>query len=123
MGNFRELNVWNLAKDLAVDVYKLIEDSGQLKKDFRLASQITSSAVSIPSNIAEGDELNTVKQGINHFHIARGSCAELITQLIIAEEIGFIDETEAKRLIKVTNHISASLFKLIQVRNNWKKNS
>ena len=120
MGNYQKLTVWKLAKDLAVDVYKLVEQSDRLKKDFRLVNQITSSAVSISSNIAEGDELNTVKQGINHFHIARGSCAEFITQIIIAKEIGFIDESEAERFIKIANRITASLFKLIQVRSTWK---
>jgi four helix bundle protein len=51
MGNFRKLNVWQRAKDLAVNVYKLT-DSGQLNKDFGLKDQIRRSAVSIPSNIA-----------------------------------------------------------------------
>lgn len=120
MGKYQDLKVWRLAKDLAVDVYKILDKSEKLKKDFRLASQITSSAVSIASNIAEGDELNTIKQGINHFHIARGSCAELITQLLIAKEIGFIENEESDKLIDNANQISASLYKLIQARSNWK---
>lgn len=120
MGKYQDLKVWKLAKDLAVNVYRLVDKNEKLKKDFRFASQITSSAVSIPSNIAEGDELNTIKQGINHFHIARGSCAELITQLMIAKEIGFIPNEDSEKLIKCANQISASLYKLIQARSNWK---
>lgn len=67
MGKYQDLKVWRLSKDLAVNVYRTVEKNEDLKKDFRFASQITSSAVSIPSNIAEGDELNTVKQGIITF--------------------------------------------------------
>lgn len=77
---------------------------------------MTSSAVSIASNIAERDELNTQKQSINHFHIARGSCAELMTQLIIAKEIGVIDWIQADALINKCDLLSLMRHKLIQVR-------
>jgi len=79
MGNFQKLDVWQLSKDLAIDIYKCINNAKSLKLDFRYKSQITASAISIPSNVAEGDESNSVKQSINYFYIAKGSCAELIT--------------------------------------------
>jgi four helix bundle protein len=79
MGNFKKLNVWQLAKDLAVRIYKLTQTSA-FSKDYGLKDQIQRSAVSIPSNIAEGDNLDTDKQSIRHFFIARGSTAELRTQ-------------------------------------------
>jgi four helix bundle protein len=79
MGNFKKLNVWQLAKDLAVRIYKLTQTSA-FSKDYGLKDQIQRSAVSIPSNIAEGDNLDTNKQSIRHFFIARGSTAELRTQ-------------------------------------------
>ena len=109
MGDFQKLHVWNMAKDLAVQVYKVISENDQLKRDFRFSSQLTSSAVSISSNIAEGDELKTVKHGISHFYIAKGSTAELMTQLIIAKEIGVIESAKADKLIMKTNQISACL--------------
>ena len=71
MGDFQKLHVWKLAKDLAVDVYVIVNANEKLRKDFRFAIQLTSSAVSISSNIAEGDELKTVKHGINHMYIAK----------------------------------------------------
>ena len=120
MGDFQKLKVWQEAKQLAVDVYKAVESNERLSKDFRLASQMTSSAVSIPSNIAEGDELNTIKQGINHLYIAKGSCAELVTQLHIAFEIGKMDEETYKRLLAIALKVSATLYKVIQVRKQWK---
>jgi hypothetical protein len=61
MGNFQKLRVWQLAKDLAVKIYKLTQ-SPVLVKDFGFKDQIQRSAVSIPSNIAEGDELDSNKK-------------------------------------------------------------
>jgi four helix bundle protein len=60
MGNFKDLNVWQKAKDLAVNVYKLT-GSALYAKDFGLRDQMRRSSVSIPSNIAEGDNLDTDK--------------------------------------------------------------
>jgi len=91
MGNFRKLFVWQKAKDLSVNIYKLT-NSGPFIKDFGLKDQVRRSSVSIPSNIAEGDNLDTDKQSIRHFFIARGSTAELRTQLIISLEIGYITD-------------------------------
>lgn len=60
MGNFKRLHVWQLAKNMAVTVYK-ITDSVYYNKDFSLKDQIRRSSVSIPSNIAKGDNLDTDK--------------------------------------------------------------
>ena len=81
MGNFQKLNVWQRAKELAVFLYKLT-GKGTFAKDWGLRDQIRRAAVSIPSNVAEGDELNTDRQSIKFFYIAKGSSAELLTQII-----------------------------------------
>ncbi|MBW2365740.1 MAG: four helix bundle protein, partial [Deltaproteobacteria bacterium] len=60
MGKFQDLKVWQRAKDLAVYIYKVTSD-GKFSKDYGLRDQIRRAAVSIPSNIAEGDELGTNK--------------------------------------------------------------
>ena len=75
------------------------------------------SAVSIASNIAEGDELGTDKLAVRHFYISKGSAAELMTQLIIAYEIGYIGKDMKNELINECDKISAMLTKLIKVRN------
>ncbi len=82
MGDFRKLNVWQRAKDLAVFIYKLT-NQGKIAGDYGLRDQIRRAAISIPSNIAEGDELDTDKQAIRHFYYAKGSTAELLTQSLI----------------------------------------
>jgi len=85
MGNgFRELRVWQEAKALAVEVYQLIRRSPLLDKDWGLKDQMQRAAVSVPSNIAEGDARKSDKDSIRFFHIALGSLSELITQVEIA---------------------------------------
>ena len=116
MGNFQKLRVWQLAKDLAVEIYKLSLTS-TLSKDFGLRDQIQRSAVSISANIAEGDELGTDKQSIRHFYIAKGSTAELKTLLIIANEINYIESNALERLVNDCIIISVMLSKLIKARS------
>jgi four helix bundle protein len=115
MGNFKKLNVWQQAKEFAVNIYKLT-DQGQFNKDYGLRDQMRRSAVSIPSNIAEGDELETDKQSIRHFYIAKGSTAELLTQIIIAHEIGYIDIETEESLVNECNIIGVMLARLIKAR-------
>ena len=116
MGNFQELHVWQLSKELAVSVYKLTQNY-EFSKDFGFKDQIQRSSISIPSNISEGDELETDKQSVRHFYIAKGSAAELLTQIIIANEIGYIDKPEAEKLIDKCRLISVMLLKLIRARS------
>ena len=88
---FKELLVWQKARDLAVEIYQ-ITHQGQFKQDFGLRDQIRRSAISVPSNIAEGDERNTDKDAIRFFYMAKGSLAELRTQMDIACSINYISE-------------------------------
>ncbi len=115
MGNFEELKVWQKSKNLAVYVYN-ITDKGMFSKDFGLRDQIQRSAVSIPSNIAEGDELGSDKQSVKFFHIAKGSTAELLTQATIAHEIGYLKEEDFKHICNECNSISKMLKGLIKIR-------
>ncbi len=73
-------------------VYRVTED-GALNRDFGLRDQIRRSAVSVASNLAEGDERDTDKDAIRFFFIAKGSVAELRTQLQIACEAGHLEKT------------------------------
>ena len=115
MGKFQELKVWQKAKDLAVYLYKLTM-MGAFAKDYGLRDQIRRAGVSIPSNISEGDELDTNKQAVKFFYITKGSSAEVLTQAIIALEIGYIDKENFKYIEKECKAISGMLTRLIQVR-------
>ena len=69
---FRELLVWQKARDLAVEVYRAA-GKGKPKQDYGLRDQIQRCAVSVPSNLAEGDERETDREAIRFFYIAVGS--------------------------------------------------
>ena len=120
MGKFQELKVWQKSKDLAIYVYK-ITDENKFAKDFSFRDQIRRAAVSIPSNIAEGDELDTNKQAIRHFYIAKGSAAELMTQTIIALEIGYLKTGVFDHIKDECQAISGMLGRLIAVRSKTTK--
>ena len=115
MGKFKELKVWRRGKDLAVSVYKTT-GKGSFAKDFGLRDQIRRAAVSIASNIAEGDELGTDKQAIRYFYTAKGSSAEVLTQAIIALEIGYLAEDSFNYIENECQAISSMLTRLIQAR-------
>lgn len=112
---FKNLNVWQKGKDLAVKIYK-ISGQGALKDDFGLRDQIRRSAVSIPSNLAEGDERDTDKDSVRFFYIAKGSLAELRTQLQIAYEIGYIDEDLFNNLDQECSILGQMIGSLIKAR-------
>jgi len=120
MGKFQDLKVWQRAKDLAVTLYKLTGD-GAFGKDWGLRDQIRRAAISIPSNIAEGDELGTNRQAIKFFYTAKGSSAEVLTQAIIGQEIGYLTKERFDHIKKECEAISAMLAKLIHVRVNTSK--
>lgn len=117
MGKFQELKVWQRAKELAVDIYKLTEEN-TFSKDYGLRDQMRRAAVSIPSNIAEGDELDTDRQAIKFFYTAKGSSAEVLTQTMIAYEIGYLNEAHFDHIQRECQVISSMLTRLIQARRN-----
>ncbi len=113
---FRSLRVWQKSKDLAVFIYR-VTGEGRFSKDFGLRDQIRRAAVSVPSNIAEGDELDTNKQAVRHFYIAKGSSAEMLTQAIIAFEISYIDQTTFQEIERHCTEVSKMLSGLISARS------
>lgn len=79
-------------------------------------------AVSIPSNIAEGDERDTDRDAVRFFYIAKGSAAELLTQSIIAKEVGCLEQSEFAEIEQKCTHIAKMLAKLIASRSINKTN-
>ena len=113
---FKSLRVWQKSKDLAVHIYR-VTNEGKFTKDFTLRDQIRRAAVSIPSNIAEGDELGSDKQAVRHFYIAKGSAAEVLTQAIIAFEIGYLEQPVFEEIEQNCTEISKMLARLIAARS------
>lgn len=86
--DFKDLILWQKAVDLAACVYELVK---RLPKEefYSLGNQMRRAAVSIPSNVAEGKCRNSDKEFRYFLGIAKGSCAELETQLILTEKVGY----------------------------------
>ncbi|TCO09375.1 four helix bundle protein [Natronoflexus pectinivorans] len=111
---FEDLQIWQNSVDLSVKLYTRLKNC----RDYGLRDQIQRSAVSIPSNIAEGFDRNSNKEFIRFLRIAKGSCAELRTQLIIAERINLF---ETINLIEETQKLSAMIQKMINYRESLEK--
>lgn len=84
--SYRELIVWQKSKRLAVNIYKFT-DYLPSKAKFSLAEQMNRAAISIPSNIAEGNGRNSTKDYIHFLYVAKGSLFELLTQIEICLEV------------------------------------
>lgn len=108
--SFEELEVWKLGCRLAVRVYQALKEC----RDFGLRDQMGRAAVSIASNIAEGAERDSKQEFIRFLHIAKGSAAELRTQVYIACEIGVLSSEAQKEFSGELKKISAMLHALIK---------
>lgn len=96
--SYRDLEVWRLGMRLAVAVYGLTATFPQAER-YGLTSQLQRSAVSVPSNIAEGHERDSTKDFLRFLSIAQGSLAELETQLLIAGELELADQKETDTIL------------------------
>ena len=110
MARFEELDVWKRSSRLCCDLYKSLNDL----KDFGFKDQITRSALSIPSNIAEGYERNSNKEIANFLNYAKGSAGELRTQLYIGIDIGFIPKEKGRHWLTEVEELSRMLHGLIK---------
>ncbi len=107
--SFENLDVWKRSCRLATVTYRLLQDC----RDFGLKDQMTRAAVSIASNIAEGAERDSKVEFMRFLHIAKGSAAELRTQVYIAANVGILRETDRKELSEELKSISSMLHALI----------
>lgn len=93
MHNYKELKVWQKSIDLTVKVYKLSVQFPESER-FNLISQVRRCSVSVPSNIAEGAGRNSKNEFAHFLGISSGSSYELETQMIIAQRLGYMNESE-----------------------------
>lgn len=109
----RELDVWQTSMDLAILIYSLTKRLPDTEK-FGLAVQMRRAAVSIPSNIAEGAARGTSPEFARYLYIARGSAAELETQLELVRRLGLavIDSESTRKLAAVRQMLSGLIRKI-----------
>ena len=91
--NYKELNVWQKSYELCLEIYRITANFPHEER-YGLTSQIRRSAVSIPSNIAQGYGRKTTVDYIRMLYISYSSVCELETQILLAKDLGFIEKDE-----------------------------
>lgn len=100
MRDFKKLLIWQKAMEVVSAVYQAVEKFPKEER-YGLRSQVTRSAVSIASNIAEGNAKSSEKEKKQYAERALGSAFELETQMLIVEKVGWLEEKEIKGLLKL----------------------
>jgi len=112
--HYLKLDVWQRSYQVTLKACKLLKGC----KDYALKDQISRSAISIPSNIAEGAERKTAKDNVKFLYIAKGSCGELVTQMMLARDLGYIPEAIASELINESIEVGRMIGGLIKYRSS-----
>lgn len=109
---FEDLEIWNDSIQLAKEIY-LLTQRESFKQDFDLKNQIRRATVSISNNIAEGFEYNCNNSFIRFLKIAKGSCGEVRSMIILMNEINYMNATEKNRLYLLTSLLSKRIGSLL----------
>ena len=111
--DFEELAIFQKARELSKKIYPVTNKEG-FKSDFRFVQQIRAAAGSIMDNIAEGFERGGNKEFLNFLYIAKGSCGEVRSQLIRANDIGYLTSQEYDELYSECRKLSAGIMNFIK---------
>jgi len=103
--NFEDIVAWRKAKELTRLLYKLFRNS----RDFSFRDQILRASISIMNNIAEGFERKSNKELKHFLFIAKGSCGEVRSMIILAQDLNYIDEIEFSQICSLSLEISRLL--------------
>jgi len=109
MRDFHELKVWGKAHRLVISIYAVTQHFPSEER-FGLTQQIRRTAVSVPSNIAEGCGRNTEPELARFFDIATGSASELDYQILLARDLRYIDEDNHKELAHQVQEVRRMLY-------------
>ena len=111
--DFEELAIFQKARELSKKIYPITQ-RGEFKYDTRFVQQIRASAGSIMDNIAEGFERTGNKEFLNFLYIAKGSCGEVRSQLIRANDLGYMTKEEYDELYTECRKLSAGIMNFIK---------
>ena len=115
--NYKELNVWQKAYKLCVEIYKTTK-SFPKEERYGLTSQLRRSSVSVPSNIAEGYGRKTTREYIQALYVAYGSNCELETQILLAGDLGYLRAEHFEKLKQDIGDVERMLKALIKALEN-----
>ena len=120
ISSFRELEVWQMAMELVIDCYTATERLPAGER-FGLVREIRRSAVSIPSNIAEGHNRHSTNAYLNHVNIALGSHAELDCQLEIAVRLNYLRSSDLVEVVERVTRVGQMLHGLQRSLDSHKR--
>ena len=115
VSTFRDLLAWQAAKQLALEVLRACERP-EMRRYYGLCDQLRRAAISVPSNIAEGNERGTNLDALRFLQIARGSLAELETQLELSRDFGSLPAADYGRMAPQVVRVGRLLGGLIKAR-------
>lgn len=118
---FEDLEIWQLARELVREVYKLTRKK-EFSKDYGLKDQIRRSSVSVMNNISEGFESRTTKRFINYLGHSKGSCGETRSVSYVALDCKYITESEFQILYDRCTKISRKTQKFISYLEGYNSN-
>ena len=113
MQDFRKLKVWSKAQDFTVQIYSSTEQFPGSEK-FGLSAQLRNACTSIGSNIAEGCGRGSKKDFVRYLNIALGSAFEAESQILLAQRLGYLNESNTSYLIDGIVEIKRMLYSLIR---------
>ncbi len=113
MHNFQKLEVWKVSMELTTEIYNYTKNFPD-NEIYGITSQMRRCSISIPSNIAEGSGRKTNKEFVHFLSIANGSSYELQTQIIVSNNIGYINEEIKDSLTTKLFSVQKMIYTLIQ---------
>lgn len=116
---YRQLDIWKLSIELSKQIY-LICTTFPKTETYGLADQMKRSSVSVASNIAEWSGRWTIQENIHFLHIARWSCAELETQVILSTELWLIHVEKSKELEQLIEVLLMKISMYIKTKRSQK---
>ena len=117
VNSYRDLLVWQRAMELVAEIYRVTKLLPKTEL-YALSDQMRRAAVSIPSNIAEGQQRGSVNEFIHFLTIAKGSSGELLTQLIICNQLNYLTKEQTTIAVDLTKQINKMLYSLITTLRN-----
>lgn len=112
--SFEDLIIWQNAQELAVNIYKLVQENEFIRKDLGLSNQFKRAALSISGNIAEGCEYNNNPDFYRFLRISKGSCGEIRNKIRFALRLGFISEHVAQNLLSEAAFLGRQIGELMK---------
>lgn len=105
---FEDLEVWQAAKKVVLDVYRLARE-GPLAKDYGFKDQLLRAAVSVMANIAEGHDRGGNREYVHFLYVAKGSAAEVRSLVHVAKELGYLTDAQRTELLEQLTGIARQL--------------